>query len=319
MKLSIIVPVYNVEKYIHQCLDSCISQDIDKDNYEIIIVNDGSQDNSVSVAKHYEKNHTNIRIVNRDNGGLSAARNTGLQNAKGKYVWFVDSDDWIEKYILKDLIYLLDTNNLDALCFGVKCFHNQTHIDSSMPPTDKDNVVMKGKDFVCDVNIIPAAWGAIYRREFLLENKLMFYEGILHEDEEFTPRAYFLTNNIMYTHRHVYYYRQREGSIMKSSRDMQRAIDYLKIADSLYSFASSNVSKDTHQYYYFIQRINQQVTQSLYYNKNEHVPYDEYRKKDYFPLEWWHLQCSLRDKLKYLLISISPKLYCSMLRNFIMH
>lgn len=309
MKLSIIVPVYNVEDYIAQCLDSLLTQDLSYGDYEIIIVNDGSKDGSAKIASDYELKYANVQIVNRENGGLSAARNTGLKSAKGEYVWFVDSDDWIEANCLKKLIYMLDKNELDVLCFGVKCYHNAEHIDCSNIPTENGEQVMCGADFVLKVNMIPAAWAAVYRRSFLVENKLAFYEGILHEDEEFTPRAYFLAKKIMYSHLHVYYYRQREGSIMKSTRNAKRAVDFLKIADSLYDFAKTHTLKGTGQYYYFMQRINCQVVQSLYFNTDGAPPFALYRKKEYFPLSCINLKCNRKDKLKYLLVNISPRIY----------
>ena len=96
LKLSIIIPVYNVEPYIAKCLDSCLQQDLPADEYEIIVVNDGSPDNSVVIVKDYMQRYLNVRLVNRENGGLSAARNTGLAHANGYYVAFLDDDDeWV--------------------------------------------------------------------------------------------------------------------------------------------------------------------------------------------------------------------------------
>ncbi len=310
MKLSIVVPVFNMEAYIAHCLDSLLNQDLSRDEYEIIIVNDGSTDGSKKIAEDYRTRYNNINIINRENGGLSAARNTGLNHATGEYIWFVDSDDWIEKNCLKGIIKLMCNNSLDALCVGVKFYHNQSHIDYSVSPTRNENQIMSGSDFIIKVNAIPAAWAAVYRSEFLLKNRLCFYEGILHEDEEFTPRAYFLTKRIMYSHCHIYYYRQREGSIMKSDRDAKRAIDYLKIADSLYDFAVTNTISGTEQYYYFIRRINCQVVQSLFFNMKGTLPFDVYREKKYYPLMFSNLRCSLKEKFKYLLVNISPRFYC---------
>lgn len=94
--LSIIVPIYNAEKYIEECLNSCLAQDIDSSDYEIVCVNDGSEDNSLDILKKYEKSH-NIVVVDQKNAGVSSARNKGLLSAKGDFVWFVDSDDFIRQ------------------------------------------------------------------------------------------------------------------------------------------------------------------------------------------------------------------------------
>lgn len=114
MLLSIIIPVYKVEKYLRKCLDSCVNQDIPKDQYEIIAVNDGSPDNCQSILEEYEREYDNVRILKQENQGLSKARNNGLDIAKGDYVWFVDSDDWIEENCLSEIIAKLD-NSPDIL------------------------------------------------------------------------------------------------------------------------------------------------------------------------------------------------------------
>lgn len=117
IKLSLVIPMYNVELYIEKCLNSCINQDLSSNEYEIIIVNDGSKDTSLSRAEAIARKHNNIKIISQENGGLSSARNTGLKNAKGEYIWFIDSDDWIEPNVLKNLYQIASHNNLDILRF----------------------------------------------------------------------------------------------------------------------------------------------------------------------------------------------------------
>ena len=104
MKISLIIPVYNVEQYLEKCLLSCLDQDLPQSDYEIIVVNDGSPDGSLAIAERIAATATNITVVSQENGGLSAARNTGLEIAKGKYVWFIDSDDTIKKNWKKGLL-----------------------------------------------------------------------------------------------------------------------------------------------------------------------------------------------------------------------
>ena len=114
MDLSIIIPVYNVEKYIEKCLLSCIKQDISYEDYEIVVVNDGSPDNSITIVERIAKDYSNIRIINQENQGLSGARNTGMKHAKGNYIWFVDSDDYIEENCLGRIVSYLN-GDLDIL------------------------------------------------------------------------------------------------------------------------------------------------------------------------------------------------------------
>ena len=106
--ITLIVPVYNVEKYLVRCLDSCLHQDLDEDEYEIIAVNDGSYDGSLKLLKEYANRYRNIVLIDKPNGGLSSARNAGLERARGNFIWFVDSDDWIAENCLKTVCRLFD-------------------------------------------------------------------------------------------------------------------------------------------------------------------------------------------------------------------
>ena len=115
MLLSIVVPTYNVEKYIANCLDSLLDQDLSADIYEILVINDGSTDNSPKIATKYSESHDNVIVVNQENGGLSEARNKGIALAKGKYIYFIDSDDYIAKNTLGLIMETLETHDLDLL------------------------------------------------------------------------------------------------------------------------------------------------------------------------------------------------------------
>ena len=117
--LSIVIPVYNVEKYVEKCIRSCMNQDISPSEYEVICVNDGSKDNSLDVVNRVANDYTNIQIISQTNGGLSAARNTGVKHASGKYIMYVDSDDWIADNCLGKLIQKLKEEKPDALVISV--------------------------------------------------------------------------------------------------------------------------------------------------------------------------------------------------------
>ena len=124
IKVSVIVPVYNVKSYLNECLDSLLSQTLD--GIEIIMVNDGSTDGSESVAAEYADRYSNFKLINRENGGLSAARNTGLDMAKGKYVYFLDSDDFIAANTLEILYNKAESNDLDQVRFSAYFFEDGT-------------------------------------------------------------------------------------------------------------------------------------------------------------------------------------------------
>lgn len=236
MKLSIIIPIYGVELYIKKCLISCFKQDLvlGKD-YEIICVNDGTKDRSAEIAKQEISKYKNgITFIDQENRGLSAARNKGLLNANGEYVWFVDSDDWIEVNCLKRIISKL-FDNLDILQLQYRCVYDDETLSFDEPFTVIEGI-KSGKE-VTKMGGLPApAQFSIFRKDFLIQNNLHFVDGIYHEDSEFKPRAVYLAKKIASDNEVTYFYYQRTfGSIM-SSFSVKRAKDILFVNESLYKF-----------------------------------------------------------------------------------
>ncbi len=209
MKFSIIVPVYNVEQYLEQCLESLRAQDY-KD-YEVICINDGSTDGSREVLTRWESLYAQMRVIDRENGGLSATRNTGLKAVTGDYVVFVDSDDWVESTMLSRLAASID--NEDMLCFACRRTDNEATDSLSKEQSSGwdyyNHHALEHREvpFVC-------VWQRCYRRQFLLDNGLSFREGILHEDNEFTPRVCLKAKSVKVIPDVLYNYRVRPGSIM---------------------------------------------------------------------------------------------------------
>lgn len=220
MKLSIIVPVYNVEKYIYKCIKSLEEQDFNKENYEIIVVNDGSLDNSISIVKQLQTEFNNIHILNKNNGGLSSARNFGLQHAKGDYIWFVDSDDYIEKNVLKSLIYKLENEKLDLL--GLNSYdvweekENETY-DARFQPLN----IISGEEYIKSYPIRVSACFVIIKKDILIDNKIFFMEGIIHEDNEFALRLHRHIKRMSFERNRIYNYVHREGSITTTKNENQ--------------------------------------------------------------------------------------------------
>lgn len=209
--LSIVIPVYNVAAYIEKCVASCFKQNVSDDLFEIILVNDGSTDNSLELCEELKIDYPKIEIVSQKNKGLSGARNTGLRNAIGDYVWFVDSDDWIEENCINRIIQKLN-NKVDILWLGHDVWHNGESIKDYIPK-ETSNSITGSELFTSHLNNLFYIWKFIYNREFLNSNSLTFLEGILYEDLEFTPRALIKADKC-HTLPHVYYhYLVREGSI----------------------------------------------------------------------------------------------------------
>ena len=232
MKLSIIIPMYNVELYIERCLMSCLKQDIPYEEYEIVVVNDGSPDGSLQIAERIAKDHNNITIISQPNGGLSAARNTGLSVAKGDYVWFVDSDDWIKENCFGRLLEQLYNQNLEALAI---CAANHVEEKDIRRFSFQENEVIKGVDAMLKGKCVCCAPFTIYKRDFLKDNDLSFYKGIFHEDNEFTYRAYYFLERLGYTNEILYFVYQNPNSITRSFNP-KKSHDRIIVAKSLNNF-----------------------------------------------------------------------------------
>lgn len=306
-KLSIVVPVYNVERYLTRCMESLYMQDLDTTEFEVIVVNDETPDNSLAIAEKFAEKYQNIRIVNRPNGGLAAARNTGIDVAQGKYLWFIDSDDRIEPDCMGKLVKKAEEDDLDILCFNLKLEFPDGHKRDCSINDRSESKVCSGRDYISQVNMPPSACIALFRRDFLYNNKLRFMEGILHEDQEFTPRAYCLANRIAFHNWPIYYYYQRSGSIMKSDQNCKRCKDLLTIADSLYSFVRTHFPNDSKIKDIFFYKINFLVTQSLAFYNKKYMSFSEYRNKPYYPLVITYGSSSFKWKCR--LINFSVPLY----------
>ncbi|AQR96992.1 glycosyltransferase [Clostridium saccharoperbutylacetonicum] len=217
--ISVIVPIYNTSKYLNSCIDSLVKQTLNE--FEIILINDGSTDNSIEIAENYCRNYENIRLINQKNSGQSVARNKGIKEAKGDYIYFIDSDDIIDKNLLKTCYEKIKDKNLEMVMFGYKYLceegvdeHlNSKEIINSCIPSDK---ILNGKEiFVKDIyirNTLASACTQLYKKDFLIQNNLYFEENIFYEDVEFIPRALIACKKIMYINKPLYIYRRRVGS-----------------------------------------------------------------------------------------------------------
>ena len=229
-KLSIIIPVYNVEPYLRECLESVLQQDFSE--MEIVCVDDCSTDSSAEILQEYGKKDPRIHIFRHErNRGLSAARNTGLAYAGGKYVWFVDSDDMIKPGACKKLYETAERNETDIIYFNMTFLNGkESWIQRREQKYVTHKGVMSGRQMFClfqeDGSVKVETWRQFYKREFLLQNDLLFYEGILHEDMLFSFQAAMKAKRAADLDCALYVYRQRKDSISWGSKD--------KTASSLY-------------------------------------------------------------------------------------
>ena len=212
IKVSVIVPVYNVEKYIKRCLDSLVNQTLE--NIEIIVVNDGSPDNSQVIIDKYVKKYDNVKSYIKKNGGLSDARNYGLKYATGEYISFIDSDDYVDINMLEKMYNKAIEKDFDVVVCNLQMVDdNQNYIQSVSSNIDRD--VYGDKIKKCMVNIYPSAWNKLYKRK-LFENNVNFKKGIWYEDVEFLYRLFPYIQSIGVIKDELYFYVQRDGAITKT-------------------------------------------------------------------------------------------------------
>ncbi len=212
--ISIIIPVYNVEKYLKQCLDSVIN--ITKINTQIIIVNDGSTDNSESIINEYLKTQNNIVYISQLNKGLSIARNIGLQHAIGDYIIFLDSDDYLDTKHINELYNKAKENNSDILIYGYKYFYDNSNKFHNSVFRYNENSKYNGSKIANEMlvgYVKGYAWNKLINRNYLINNKLEFENGVYIEDYFPIFRLIHNCNSIYFYNNNIYNYRQRPGSI----------------------------------------------------------------------------------------------------------
>ena len=229
MKISVVVPFYNVENYLSRCVLSIIGQSY-KD-LEIILVNDGSSDRSLDIAKSYAAQDSRIVVLSQKNMGQACARNAGLRMATGEFVSFVDSDDWLEPNMLEQLINIIERDRSDV----VQCrfqFDNETTGKQTLYRNfDKSVLCDKAKiisDALLTRNILVAPWAKLFSRSFLADNGLFCEEGIVNEDTLFTIKFSCLAQKVSFSNDILYHAIEREGSTSRSS--YQRLCSHMVIA-----------------------------------------------------------------------------------------
>lgn len=235
MRLSIIIPVYNVENYIRKCLESVIRLPLNPCDYEIIVVNDGTPDNSMDIVKEYES-YSNLYIISQQNKGLGGARNTGLHSAKGEWVYFLDSDDSIDPNLFIALFKkACDEESIDIITGDYNYVINDKASRGKYSINTEEDIVLPGEDFLIKyysmVNTM--VWRSIYRRIVLLDNSLYFTEGVFHEDVNWTPKCIVHANKVYYSPISFYYYLIREGSIIQSAKNTKKINDSLLVYEDL--------------------------------------------------------------------------------------
>ena len=241
VKLSIIIPLYNVEKYIGKCLESIFSQQVSEEDYEVIVVNDGTPDNSMRIVETY-RTHPNLKVVNQDNKGLSGARNRGVIESSGEYIWFVDSDDYIDKKSIDIILDVIKKAHSNVYAFPHRKVYEK---DGSMEPEMLG--LKEGFVSMDEFSVSPLYTSCVpfyvLKRTFFIENKLSFHEGVYHEDMEFQAKLNVCCNEIYVCSSTLYYYLIRVSGSIMTSFNIKRAYDCLTIVDELLRFKNENLTE----------------------------------------------------------------------------
>ena len=316
MKLSIIVPVYNVETFLNKCVDSLLAQDLPKEDYEIILVDDGSTDGSGKLCDSLAAEHGIIRVIHQQNRGLSGARNAGIPVASGDYVLFVDSDDYLCPNALGTLVGRMEDQDLDILRFN----YQNVNMDGAVfepnkyvkPFVDYSSEVCDGETFLNErLGFACYAWQFMVKASILQQEGNGFKEGIYFEDVEWTPRILLLARRVASTDTVVYNYLFRTGSIArnKDTEKKRKAIrDKMAILEG---FAALKPQVKDNRWF---RGMSSQIALSIldtvgrffYPERKEYIR--ALKQQVAFPLSTYHATKSAKRKIW--LANVSPFLVC---------
>ena len=339
IKLSIIVPIYGVEHYLRKCVDSLLAQDLSSSKYEIILVDDESPDACPQICDEYAAAHDNIRVVHRENGGLSAARNSGIEIAQGEYLMFVDSDDYLQPNVLGALIGQMEEQRLDVLRYnyynvrakvsGVHCtVYNGKPLEyevfephkNAKPYFDYSSEVVDGETFLNErLGYACYAWAFVLRRD-LIDSRLsalgscLFTPGIYFEDTDWTPRMLLRAKRVASTELKVYNYFWREGSITLPDNPIKKKKVLEDKISLLYGFKEQQRLAQNKQWFVWQTAGTTMSVLGILatYPSAERKPYIKQLKElDVYPLSTF--RSNRNGRIKIMLANISPSLYCSLM------
>ena len=301
--LSIIIPVYKVEKFLERCLDSVLDQDTE--GSEIILVDDGSPDNCGKICDRYSGEYVNVTSLHKQNGGLSDARNFGLNHCQGEYVWFIDSDDYVSKGCIKEIISILKEIKCDVFVCQSKIVNDKGNcqdeknysINAGLYTSQEYMKILKKHP----KSVLFCAQYHICRYSFLTKNNIFFFKGIIHEDELWTPQLLINADKIYYSGMNIYYHYMRAGSIMNSGNYEKSGSSDIIVTQELLRIFDESQRKDliylrdhmVDTYLQAVWKVPEQIINKKM--KDRSMPL----KNSYY----------LKTRLKALLYFISPMMY----------
>lgn len=307
--ISIIIPVYKVEEYIDECVNSLINQTYK--NIEIILVDDGSPDSCGDICEKYKEMDSRIVVLHKKNGGLSDARNAGMQIANGNYFVFVDSDDYVSNKYVEILYNALNKDNADIAVAEMIKFYDNDNPEEFIESEEPDVILYSSRDimnlyFTDKAATMTSAWGKIYKRN--LFNEIQYPKGKLHEDEFTTYKLMHKAEKIAYVNIPLYFYRQRNNSIINSKYNVRRLdvldaykerLDFFKeFYSEIYSIASAHYLNRLLICYNDVREINKEESEKV-----------KIRFKAFYKTSKLECKLSSKDKFKWHLFNTSASLY----------
>ncbi len=302
--VSVVVPVYNTEKYLRRCMDALLSQTIDKKDLEIIAVNDGSTDSSPRILREYEKMYPGVvKVFDKNNGGQATARNLGIQKASGDYIGFADSDDYVDKSLFKKLYDKALETGADLTECSYHSMLEQNTFDENGLPTYKEiggRGTISAHEDMRELFLNPqvSPWNKLYKKEILIDNHITFPEGIIYEDTAFYIKTLPFIKKHAYIDEKLVYYCVRKNSTMTGNMG-RRVGDIFTVFDDIIEFFLRNglfkEYRDELEYFCVktalcsnlsrIGRVESSFMRKELYNKTfsfiiKHFPY--YKKNKYF-------------------------------------
>jgi len=223
MKLSIIIAAYNCEKYIKRCIYSCINQNYNIQNYEIIVIDDGSTDKTLSILNQLQKKVANLIVISQKNKGLGASRNIGIKYSQGTYLWFIDGDDYIATDVLDSIVRKIELEKLDVLALDYSIVDEEyNQISKNNSSFRIDSNIVSGSCFYKDNYLQSYTWLFLFKKKLFTENNIFFKEKINMQDSEILPKLLIHSKKVALYNTVCYYYVQHQNSFTNTSNGEKR-------------------------------------------------------------------------------------------------
>lgn len=319
IKVSVIVPVYNVELYIEQCIVSILNQTLK--NIEIIIINDGTLDRSIQNIEYLIRENSNIKLINKNNGGLSSARNEGIKYARGEYISFIDSDDYILEDFLEKLYNEAKKYDLDIVCGShTRILDGKRKITKDRNKLLYTKNAISGEEFLYkQLNLSDyrmEVWDDLYKRDFLIKNNLKFRDNLIYEDEEFTPNALLKAKRVKLIDNYGYMYRKIQTGITGKKPTIKNVNSIITILNELkekFYLVDSEEAKISLSklILYLLNGLIATINRSNIENK--YKLYKDIQINEYIDIINYGTIISFQNKVKFDLLKFMPRLFSYLL------